>query len=92
MKRAKNYDGVKTVYYKPEIDRCASCLKPLKRSHRIWNKYIHKLTGTIYAVSMGYRCSDAACEKPVVYRSAFAESLSLFTIALDLMSFVKSDD
>jgi hypothetical protein len=40
MKIAKNYNDVPTIYYKPEIQKCLACGKELKRSHKVWDKYI----------------------------------------------------
>ncbi len=77
MKIAKDYSNVSTVYYRPEMKNCPGCGNGLRRSHRVWNKYIIQLAGTIYAVSMGYRCSNDSCSLDIVYRSAEAESLSL---------------
>ena len=77
MKVTKDCSHVSTIYYKPEIQNCPACESRLRRSHRVWDKYIHQLTGTVRAVSMGYRCPNASCGDTVIYRSAFAESLSL---------------
>ena len=86
MKIAKNYSDVPTIYYKPEIALCLTCNTPLKRSHRIWNKYIHQLSGTIHAVSMGYDCPNGCSE--IVYRSAEAESLALkyYSFGIDVIA------
>ncbi len=77
MKISKDYTDVPTIYYKPEIMNCPECESKLRRSHRVWDKYIIQLSGTIYAVSMGYRCPNEDCPMDVVYKSAAAESLSL---------------
>lgn len=88
MKFAKEYSNVPSVYYKPEIDKCLECGKKLKRSHRLWGKYIIQLTGTIYAASMGYRCPSDDCSSDTVYRSATAESLSLkyYSFGMDVIA------
>jgi hypothetical protein len=65
MKVAKDYSNVSTVYYRPEIGNCLECNSRLERSHRVWNEYIIQLTGTIYAVSMGYRCPNDDCSLDV---------------------------
>lgn len=77
MKIAKDYSNVLTIYYKPEMMNCPECESKLQRSHRVWNKYIIQLTGTIYAISMGYKCPNGDCPMDLVYKSAAAESLSL---------------
>lgn len=88
MKKEKNYKDVPTIYYKPEIEKCLECGRELKRSHRVWDKYIIQLSGIIYAISMGYRCSNAVCSSEVVYRSCEAESLSLkyYSFGLDVIT------
>ena len=88
MKVAKDYSNVSPVYYKPELEKCLGCGSQLKRSHRIWNKYIIRLTGIIYAVSMGYRCSSDKCSPDILYRSAEAESLSLkyYSFGMDVIA------
>jgi hypothetical protein len=88
MKRAKDYSHVVTVNYRPEMDACLMCSGKLKRSHRLWNKYIIRLCGTIYAVSFGYRCSNENCCSNLIYRSAEAESLSLkyYSFGLDVIA------
>jgi hypothetical protein len=67
---------------------CLECENKLERSHRVWNKYIIRLSGTIYAVSMGYKCPNHDCPMDVVYRSALAESLSLkyYSFGLDVIA------
>ena len=87
MKIAKDYSNVPVVYYKPEVDKCLECGKKLERSHRVWSKYIIQLTGTIYAVSMGYRCCKDDCSS-TIYRSAMAESLSLkyYSFGMDVIA------
>ncbi len=77
MKIAKSYNDVSTIYYKPEIQKCLGCGNELKRSHKVWDKYIIQLSGIIYAVSMGYSCTNDNCPSGVVYRSCEAEWLSL---------------
>jgi hypothetical protein len=47
MKVSKDYSDVSTMYYRPEIQNCLECESRLKRSHRVWNKYIIQLTRTI---------------------------------------------
>ena len=88
MKVAKDYNSVPTVYYRPEIGNCLECESPLKRSHRVWSKYIIQLAGTIHAVSMGYRCPNDDCSSDVVYRSALAEALSLkyYSFGMDVIA------
>ena len=88
MKVAKDYSNVPAVYYRPEIGNCLECESPLKRSHRVWSKYIIRLSGNIYAVSMGYKCPNNDCSIDMVYRSAVAESLSLkyYSFGLDVIS------
>jgi hypothetical protein len=88
MKIAKDYSNVSTVYYRPEMKNCPGCGNGLRRSHRVWSKYIIQLVGTIYAVSMGYRCSSDSCSLDVVYRSAEAESLSLkyYSFGMDVIA------
>jgi hypothetical protein len=88
MKTAKDYSDVTRIYYRPEMSHCLGCNTPLKRSHRIWNKYIHQLSGTIYAVSMGYRCPNPNCSTNLIYRSAEAESLSLkyYSFGIDVIA------
>lgn len=88
MKTAKDYTNVPTIYYKPEMMKCPECESELKRSHRVWNKYIIQLSGTIYAVSMGYRCPNADCPMNIVYKSALAESLSLkyYSFGIDVIA------
>src|SRR5210317_1608619 len=88
MKLAKDYSNVPTVYYRPEMQNCLGCGSRLKRSHRVWNKHITQLTGTIYAVSMGYRCPNDECSLDVVYRSKEAESLSLkyYSFGMDVIA------
>ena len=88
MKLAKDYSNVSTVYYRPEMQNCLGCGSRLKRSHRVWNKHITQLTGTIYAVSMGYRCPNDECSLDVVYRSKEAESLSLkyYSFGMDVIA------
>src|SRR4030065_2726040 len=87
MKIAKDYSNVPVVDYKPEVDKCLECGKKLERSHRVWSKYIIQLTGTIYAVSMGYRCCKDDCSS-TIYRSAMAESLSLkyYSFGMDVIA------
>jgi len=88
MKIAKEYSNVPSVYYRPEIDKCLECGERLKRSHRVWGKYIIQLTGTIYAASMGYRCPSDGCSSDTVYRSATAEALSLkyYSFGMDVIA------
>ncbi len=88
MKTAKRYNNVPVVYYRPEIDKCLECGGKLKRSHRVWNKYIVQLTGTTYVVSVGYRCSENNCSSDTVYRSAMAETLSLkyYSFGMDVIA------
>lgn len=88
MKISKDYTNVPTIYYKPEITNCPECKSNLKRSHRVWNKYIIQLSGTIYAVSMGYRCPNGDCPMDIVYKSAAAESLSLkyYSFGIDVIA------
>lgn len=88
MKIAKDYSNVPTVYYRPEMQNCLECESRLNRSHRVWSKYIIQLTGTIHAVSMGYRCPNDECSLGVVYRSAVAESLSLkyYSFGMDVIA------
>ena len=88
MKISKDYSNVPAVYYKPEIEKCLECGEKLERSHRVWNKYIIQLTGTIYVVSMGYRCPEDDCSSDTVYRSAMAESLSLkhYSFGMDVIA------
>jgi hypothetical protein len=88
MKVSKDYSNVSTMYYRPEIQNCLECEGRLKRSHRVWNKYIIQLTRTIYAVSMGYRCPNDNCSLDVVYRSKEAESLSLkyYSFGMDVIA------
>lgn len=88
MKVSKDYSNVSTVYYRPEMQNCLECESRLERSHRVWNKYIIQLTGTIYAVSMGYRCPNDDCSLDVVYRSKEAESLSLkyYSFGMDVIA------
>lgn len=90
MKIAKEYNNVPVIYYKPEIQKCLECGSVLKRSHRVWNKYIIQFTGIIYAVSIGYDCSNDSCTSEIVYRSAEAESLSLkyYSFGLDVIATV----
>ena len=87
MKIAKDYSNVPTIYYKPEMMNCLECESKLERSHRVWNKYIIRLSGTIYAVSMGYKCPNNDCSMDI-YRSAVAESLSLkyYSFGLDVIA------
>lgn len=88
MKIAKDYSNVPTVYYRPEMENCLECGSRLRRSHRIWNKYIIQFAGTIYAVSMGYRCPSDDCSSDMIYRSAEAESLSLkyYSFGMDVIA------
>ncbi len=88
MKIVKDYSNVPTIYYKPETMNCLECESKLERSHRVWNKYIIRLSGTIYAVSMGYKCPKNDCSMDMVYRSAVAESLSLkyYSFGLDVIA------
>ena len=88
MKIAKDYSNAPTIYYRPEMMNCLECESKLERSHRVWNKHITQLTGTIYAVSMGYKCPNHDCPMDVVYRSAVAESLSLkyYSFGLDVIT------
>jgi hypothetical protein len=88
MKIAKEYSNAPVMYYKPEIDKCLKCGERLKRSHRVWSKYIIQLTGTMYVVSMGYRCSKDDCSSDTVYRSAMAEALSLkyYSFGIDVIA------
>ena len=87
MKIAKDYSNVPTLYYKPEVMNCLECRSRLERSHRVWNKYIIRLSGTIYAVSMGYKCPNDDCSMDI-YRSAVSESLSLkyYSFGLDVIA------
>jgi hypothetical protein len=88
MKVAKDYSHVPRRYYKPEFEDCLVCGTRLRRSHRLWNKYIHQLCGTIYGVSMGYRCANDTCSSEMIYRSAEAESLSLkyYSFGMDVIA------
>lgn len=88
MKIAKDYSNVPTIYYKPEMMNCLECESKLERSHRVWNKYIIRLSGTIYAVSMGYKCPNDDCSMDAIYMSAVAESLSLkyYSFGLDVIA------
>ena len=88
MKTSKDYTNVPTIYYKPEITNCPECKSKLKRSHRVWNKNIIQLSGTIYAVSMGYKCPNSDCPLDIIYKSAQAESLSLkyYSFGIDVIS------
>lgn len=88
MKIAKDYSNVPAMYYKPEIGNCLGCGSRLRRSHRVWSKYIIQLTRTIYAVSMGYCCPGDNCSSDMIYRSAEAESLSLkyYSFGMDVIA------
>ena len=88
MKIAKDYSNVPAIYYRPEMMNCLECESKLERSHRVWSKYIIRLSGTIYAVSMGYKCPNHDCCMDMVYRSAEAESLSLkyYSFGLDVIA------
>lgn len=89
MKKAKDYSGAKKVYFKPEINLCPHCSKPLKRSHVAWQKYVIALKGIFHVTSHAYRCTNNACPQPqLTYRSAEAEMLSLkhYQFSLDVIA------
>jgi hypothetical protein len=89
MKTSKNYDHLPIYYYRPEFDRCLDCGAPLKRSHTAWQKTIISLQGTARVYNQAYRCRDRdLCSQPeLVYRSAYADGLSLayYSYGLDVI-------
>lgn len=89
MKISKTYQNLQTVYYRPEFDLCLECGAPLKRSHTAWTKTITTLARTAKVYNQAYRCRDRElCAQPDrVYRSAYADGLSLpyYTYGLDVV-------
>ena len=78
MKKAKDYSGAKTLYFKPELKLCPNCDKPLHRSHVAWRKNIITLNGIFHVTSLAYKCSNTDCLHPeTIYCSIEAETLSI---------------
>ena len=92
MKRSKEYQAIKTVYYGPEIETCLECGSRLKRSHTGWRKTINSLKGVSKVYNQAYRCSDqGGCTNPErVYRSGYADGLSMryHTYGLDVVVYI----
>ena len=89
MKRAKDYSGAKTVYFKPEIKLCPNCNRPLKRSHIAWRKHIITLSSVYYVTSLAYKCGNSQCPRPqAIYRSQEAEMLSIkhYQFSIDVIA------
>jgi hypothetical protein len=89
MKKAKDYSGAKTVYFKPEINLCPHCNKPLQRSHIAWSKNIITLNSIFHVTSLAYKCSNTICLEPkAIYRCMEAETLSLkhYQFSLDVIA------
>lgn len=89
MKTAKVYQSLPTHYFRTELDMCIECGAPLKRSHTAWCKTVTTLEGTARIYNQAYRCRDQdLCGQPErVYRSAYADGLSLpyYTYGLDVI-------
>jgi hypothetical protein len=89
VKVRKTYTDLPRYYYRAELDRCIDCGAPLQRSHTAWHKVITTLTGTAEVYNQAYRCRDRElCSQPErVYRSAYADGLSLpyYTYGLDVI-------
>jgi hypothetical protein len=76
MRTAKDKVNVPKRSYRPEQQRCPHCGFKLKRSYKVWDKYLASLSGRSYVISWGYRCANPACPEPGrVYRSQAAEKL-----------------
>ncbi|MBV7329045.1 hypothetical protein KFU94_12460 [Chloroflexi bacterium TSY] len=76
--RKKKEKQVEKRYYRPTKKRCPNCKSKLKRSYKLWHKYLETLEGRYYVVSHGYRCQNENClQQEVVYRSQEAEELGV---------------
>jgi hypothetical protein len=92
VKTSKVYPNLQTFYYRPEFNLCLECGASLKRSHTAWRKTITTLNGTAKVFNQAYRCRDQdLCAKPEqVYRSAYADGLSIpyYTYGLDVIVYI----
>ena len=76
MQRIANEPNEPRQSYRPKQRFCSECHGVLKRSHILWRKRLITLTGPLWVISWGYRCSNPDCPRPkVVYRSTEAEAL-----------------
>lgn len=89
MKISKEYSELPRYYYRPELKLCLACGAGLKRSHTAWEKTISSMSGTARVYNQAYRCEvGEGCSQPErVYRSAYADGLSLpyYTYGLDVI-------
>lgn len=75
MKPARAFGDVPRVRYRPEVQTCLHCGRPLAYSHSVWRKTIQSLSGIEDVTNLGFRCGEPACAfGRTVYRSAQAEA------------------
>jgi hypothetical protein len=87
MKQAKEYKNVVTRFYRPEIQKCLECQKPIKRAVTLSQRTVVTLDEVIKVVHGGYRCRNSKCQaQSRTYRSTLADALALpgFTFGLDI--------
>ena len=91
MKPAKKYEKVTKRFFRPEIYKCPSCQKSLKRALTISERTVVTLRGVIKMTHGGYRCLNPECSAVGrTYRSATADALALprMVFGLDIVLLV----
>jgi hypothetical protein len=77
MRKAKDNQHVRKLYYRPAITTCPHCGAPLRRRWTLWDKYVLTLNGRFHVFSQGYSCSCKRCRgSRAIYLSVEAEQLS----------------
>ncbi len=88
-KTAKRLQIDRRYIYKPEVETCPHCGKPLRaRPYYQWRKTVQQLDGVVYVASVAKECVNPECEyQGKVYTSAAAQMVTVpeCTYGLDVI-------